>query len=341
MFESLNVTEMNETDVREAIVRPLLTTLGYRHGSVANIRTELTLRYDQSFLGRKSPGRDPRLQGRADYVCEVIPFGRWIVEVKSPANELCLEDAQQAHTYAAHPEVGARYYLITNGREFKAYQTGAPFEPLLTWQLEETESAIYAIKNLLGPEAIERAGKIVIDPGRPLAPGLGSYARIVGGSMAYSGSESNNPALEAAMKPILGMRNGIRGQEVLRVQDGLIEARLELQPAFSMFDDMNRALGFVPIVFKCADEVLSSDPAAPSILSNILSVTLPRGTELPASPLMRGGVVQVDCEITYHNLAVGYLTDRIFSGMFKSEQEVIAGGTAAVRHWGTFELHLS
>src|SRR5438445_11746473 len=223
MFESLDVSSMNETDVREAIVRPLLNALGYRHGTKANIRTELTLRYDQSFLGRRAPGKDPKLQGRANYVCEVIPYGRWIVEVKSPANELSPEDAQQAHTYAAHPEVAARYYVITNGREFKIYQTGAPFEPVLSWRVEETKQHYHAVNNLLGPDAIERAGTVVIDPGQPLGPKLGSSARIVGGSMAYSGSSSNSPALEIAMKPLLGMRNAVRGQDVQRTEDGLIE----------------------------------------------------------------------------------------------------------------------
>lgn len=53
-----NFDTMNETDVREIIVRPLLHRLGYEHGTVANIRTEVPLRYDRAFLGRKQPKRD-------------------------------------------------------------------------------------------------------------------------------------------------------------------------------------------------------------------------------------------------------------------------------------------
>ena len=44
---------MNETDVREVIVRPLIESLGYRHGAEEYIRTEQTLRYAKAFLGRK------------------------------------------------------------------------------------------------------------------------------------------------------------------------------------------------------------------------------------------------------------------------------------------------
>jgi hypothetical protein len=63
---------MNEMDVREIIVRPLLHKLGYKHGTKANIRTEVSLRYERAFLGRKKPTKDPPLAGRADYICDAI-----------------------------------------------------------------------------------------------------------------------------------------------------------------------------------------------------------------------------------------------------------------------------
>jgi len=45
---------MNEADVREIIVRPLLHRLGYRHGTEANIRTEVSLRYGYAFWAERS-----------------------------------------------------------------------------------------------------------------------------------------------------------------------------------------------------------------------------------------------------------------------------------------------
>jgi hypothetical protein len=101
---------MNETDVREIVVRPLIERLGYRHGTDANIRTEQTLTYARSFLGRKNPKKDPPLVGRADYICEVISFGRWVVEVKAPGEELTRDVVDQAHSYAAHPEIAATFF---------------------------------------------------------------------------------------------------------------------------------------------------------------------------------------------------------------------------------------
>ena len=70
---------MNETDVREIIVRPLLHRLGYQQGTSANIRTEVTLRYDKAFLGRKNSKKDPKLAGRADYICDAVSFGSWTI----------------------------------------------------------------------------------------------------------------------------------------------------------------------------------------------------------------------------------------------------------------------
>src|ERR1039458_2214520 len=84
MAHARSFNTMNETDVRETIVRPLIERLGYRHGTDANIITEKTLRYEKAFLGRKNPKKDPPLVGRADYICEVVSFGRWVVIDTAP-----------------------------------------------------------------------------------------------------------------------------------------------------------------------------------------------------------------------------------------------------------------
>lgn len=76
MADTPQFDTMNETDVREVLVRPLLERLGYRHGTQAPIRTEVPLRYDKAFLGRKKPSKDPPLRGKADYVCDAVPYGR-------------------------------------------------------------------------------------------------------------------------------------------------------------------------------------------------------------------------------------------------------------------------
>lgn len=184
MTDVLNFEEMNEADVREEIIRPFLHRLGYRRGTQNNIRTEQTLRYPRQFLGRKNPKSDPLLRGRADYICEVIPYARWVVEAKSPEADLSVNDVQQAHSYATHPEVGAFYSLLTNGRLFRLYATTNPSVPLLEWNFNETDMRWIEISNILGPAAIKRLSHLIVPvPGKPLAIGLRPIIEIVGGPL--------------------------------------------------------------------------------------------------------------------------------------------------------------
>ena len=192
LFGEYNIEAMNETDVREIIVRPLLHALGYRQGTGANILTEKTLRYSRAFLGRKNPDKDPELVGRADYICDVVSYGRWVVEVKSPKAELTVEDAEQAHTYAAHPEIGAIFFLLTNGREFRLFRISHPSEPIFSWKTGDADRHFVAIANLLSPEGIKKRVFVPIDLAKPLAIGFGSVIEIVGGYLVYERHTSNS-----------------------------------------------------------------------------------------------------------------------------------------------------
>src|SRR5260370_1192102 len=71
MPQSIPFAALNETDVREEIIAPLLRRLDYRSGSHNNIIREQFLRYPKLSLGRKVPHRDPELRGKADYILEV------------------------------------------------------------------------------------------------------------------------------------------------------------------------------------------------------------------------------------------------------------------------------
>src|SRR5262245_61612627 len=113
---------LNETDVREEVIAPLLKSLGYQSGTQNDIIREQNLRYPRVFLGRKK-GNDPPLRGKADYILEVQGRLRWVVEAKPPSSPLGLEEIEQAWTYASHPEIRALYFVVCNGRSLSVYQT--------------------------------------------------------------------------------------------------------------------------------------------------------------------------------------------------------------------------
>jgi len=94
-FPPHNFDSMNEADVREEVVAPLLRHLGYQSGTANNVIREQYLSYRRMALGRRKP-TDRVIRGKADYVCSVGGLVNWVIEAKSPAeflNELTEEQA--------------------------------------------------------------------------------------------------------------------------------------------------------------------------------------------------------------------------------------------------------
>lgn len=321
MFGTYNLDAMNETDVREIIVRPLLHQLGYRQGTDATIRTEVTFRYGKAFLGRKDPLKDPDLKdlrGRADYVCDVVSFGRWAVEVKGPNEPLDLDTSQQAHTYAAHPEVAAVLYVITNGREFKVYRTSYPDAPIFEWKTAETADHLMTIRNLLSPEAIKRRVYIPLDTGKPLGNGVGSSVRIVGGTLIYGEHHTDSPQLQQGLAQVNGLRAAITGQAVQRNEDGQIVATVAVAGPYSLLDALNKAAGMTEYVFRTSDEYISTDIEQPTLFQNFVFASIPRGTviDLPIIPHLRSFQLPFELRMTAYTQAAGFLDGDRFSGTF-------------------------
>lgn len=111
-------TKWNESDVREDFVAPLLRLLGYAKDTVNEILREKTLNLSESYhrIGRK--------QVVIDYVPTVRLEKFWIIEAK-PGNpkEMDYGDFLQAHLYSIHPEIQAKFIVLTNGWEIRIYDS--------------------------------------------------------------------------------------------------------------------------------------------------------------------------------------------------------------------------
>jgi hypothetical protein len=318
---------MNETDVREIIVRPLLHRLGFAHGTQANIRTEVTLRYDKAFLGRKNPTRDPPLVGRADYICEAISYGRWAVEVKAPAQALTSDDVEQAHTYCAHPQIAAQHFLLTNGREFRLYATAQLDAPLHSWRHEETEQHMMALFNILGPEAIRRRAALLRpDMNKPLGPHLTSKLRIIGGEVLYGPHTSNHPLFQ--VDALNGMIGAVTGVSVTRAEDGRLFSVVSVRSPYQQLAELNKLAGLEDFQFYCADEFVSNNPDRPSIFQNVVRGGLPPGIEVQVSPFSPKVKLPIGFNFACFTEAVGFIDGDAFKGVlaFEYEYELIVGG---------------
>ncbi len=309
---------MNETDVREIIVRPLLERLGYAHGTAANIRTEVPLRYERAFLGRKKPTKDPALAGRADYICEVVSFGRWCVEVKAPGESLTQDDVEQAHTYSAHPEISASYFLLTNGREFKLFATGSLGVPVLRWEYEQTDRVFMNLINIVGPEAIKKLRKLLTpDVGKPLGLGLPPQLELIGGEVHYGEHQSNHPLINGqAMK---GAIAPVTGKYVERRLDGLLHAVVSVRSPLQGLSELNRLVGLNDFEFYSIDEYVSTDINWPTVFQNFIKGRLEPGTQAQLLPGLAPIVIPFGFDFTVFTEAIGFAKDDLFQGVFHLE----------------------
>jgi hypothetical protein len=287
-FGSLCFEAMNETDVREIVVRPIIEALGYEPGAEAYVRSERTLRYGHAFLGRPNPSKDPVLTGRADYECGVTAHARWTIEVKAPSEELTVTSAAQAHTYAAHHEIAAELYLLTNGREFKVYQTSYPDKPAFEWLIHETNAKFDIIENVLGPEAMrKRARSRKPDVGKPLGRGMPSRIQFLGGTLTYFDYRSANMQATAELRRLLqGHRASVTGGEMFRCDDGMLKAKLQIAGHYLSFDEFNRSIGIDGFNFLSAASSVSDDRNQPTIFQCHFAVFVPAGTpfQMPGMP---------------------------------------------------------
>ena len=187
MGENMNLDNANETDIREELAAPLLSTLGYERNTSNDILRERSLRYDRVFLGRKKDN-DPPLRGRADYILNVTGVARWAFEIKAPDQELTIDAVEQAISYARHPEVSASYAALTNGRMFLLFRASqrSDEQPIVSLQVQSVQQLADELSGVLGPAAIRRdCSPAVVDLARPLADGLRSSVNITGGVLTY------------------------------------------------------------------------------------------------------------------------------------------------------------
>lgn len=312
---------MNEQDVREAIIRPLLVKLGYEYNTPANIRTNFPLRYSQVFLGRKKPATDPGLEGRPDYMCEVVSCGRWILEVKRPDKNLTLDDSQQAHTYATHPDVAASFYLLSNGKEFRLFKVGNPTDPILVCSQNDLMENFVKLQSLIGPEAIRQQSKRdAISPGKPIGFGvLRPKVDIVAGTIFCKEASCSNSILRSHWKQVIGQTGSVSGDEIFRDSGGVLSAKLNAPGAFAIQEELTKVTGVDLMTFRCSDEYLSTDELKPNIFQGISTISMPKGKVVHLGLLMPSPFpLPFDWDSTCFVEAIGVLKDGKYTGTYSA-----------------------
>lgn len=151
--------KFKESDVREEIIMPLLTYLGY---GGSNIVRELTLHHPFLHVGSNT---DRPITLIPDYVFSIENSYAWVLDAKGPRENIQEKDyVEQAYSYAAHPEVRSNYFALCNGLEFVLYRTNGYNEPLLHFYLDEIDYYAEKLKILLSPDSFHQGKQVAYVP---------------------------------------------------------------------------------------------------------------------------------------------------------------------------------
>jgi hypothetical protein len=339
-FTSKNFDSWCEADVREELLAPVLTHLGYQKGTENNILRELSLMYPRTAFGIRKP-TDPPLRSAPDYICEVgFPSGRkvrWVLEAKSPSEALDAKAVEQAYTYANHQEVCAVYFCLSNGREFRIYQTssGTTSPPLFAATYSQLAENITVLENILSPSAIQRDWKDhTLDPGKPIGPGLRSVAQIVGGHIEYGESK---PALIG----IRGLTVAIIKGAIARGPNGHLEGYFFTRSPYGQIQRTLEKLGLGEFPATSPDTVLSTDPQRPSTFASTQRFAYPAGEIL--YNFVTGQDVELPTTIVVDvtTSATGHLEGCAIRGSFVCSMQFGEGKTPPHELQGRFEVLLA
>lgn len=334
-FPIYNFDSMGETDIREEIIAPLLRHLGYRSSTSDNVIREQHLSYPCLALGRRKAS-DPYLRGKADYICDAGGLVKWVIEAKAPGEIIDAEVEEQAWSYANHPEIQAVYFVVTNGREFKLYQTnmGAKAEALFKCTYEQMATKLAAIENLLSPLAILRDHPMQkVDTGVPIGPGLRSIVRVTSGRIRFT-------KISIPIAPLQQMIMTVTNGSVERQENGSLEAHLWSLVPLQSFQELNEKLGLDQMWLTSTSTVISTDSAQPTVFENEKQMILPKGMVL--LNLMDWTEVETPTNVTVvvQTRATGHLAGTVFAGEFLASMNYVewAFNFTLV---GAFELQLA
>ncbi len=335
LFKPVVFDHLNEADVREEIIAPLLRRLDYSSGTQNNIIREQSLRYPRAFIGKKNTNKDPILRGVADYICEVNNSVRWVIEAKSPNVDITLEEIEQTYTYASHPEVRAVYFCITNGKELKIFQTnfGPNADPLISIQYEKLDDSLQTINNLVGPRALLRDHpRQEVDVREPIGPGLRSMVRITNGHIIYKTNSLNIPILN-------GLTIGITNGAVERDEQGHLVAFLKTLSPYQSLQLLNEKLGIAQFEVVSTDKIVSIDENNPTIFRAQHKIILPAGERVLNMLTWEEVELPMNVTCNVETIASGTLQGYIFTGQFTGKSYYVETGINLLMS-GEFEVHI-
>jgi hypothetical protein len=165
----LDSPHFKEDSVREELIVPLLQALGYTASGAHKIHRSRSLKHPFVYLGSKSH----RIEIIPDYLFEIGGKMRWVLDAKAPLeNTVEGKNAQQAYSYAMHPEIRAQHFALCNGRYFTSFEVSR-LRPTFHFPLKEIVSHWDKLAATLGPSAFDHVDTV-------MKPDLGLHLHRLG-----------------------------------------------------------------------------------------------------------------------------------------------------------------
>jgi len=162
--------DFKEDSVREVIIAPMLSKLGYFPTGATKVIRSKTLKHPYIRVGvRNFP-----VTMIPDYtlLCEDKPV--FVLDAKSPKEDVLKEEhIQQAYSYAVHPEVKCNEFGLCNGRQLAIFHVDQS-DPVLVLNFVEFESRWEDIEKFISPNYLKNPAL------RKFAPDFGSKLKRLG-----------------------------------------------------------------------------------------------------------------------------------------------------------------
>ncbi|MBY5505321.1 type I restriction enzyme HsdR N-terminal domain-containing protein [Rhizobium leguminosarum] len=294
-----HASEFNEQEVRFHVTDPIMKRLGYgnfKGGTYLLLEEQLATPYYH--IGATDKKKDFPL-GKSDYRAGLEGArGCFIVETKRANKKLTKSTIGQAHSYAAHANVGAHYILLCNGIDIALYETlsGPEHAPITAFKVAEINERFHELHEVLAPANLKRYCHREYDLGLSLCDGLGSIVEVRDGY--FEPAEHDFRVVEAG--PLLSgagdlfsdlantMISSLRSNFEYRISGGIFQRDGDGRIIGSLINSaitvsnakaMEQA-GLTKMHLATDSKTISCSPDAPSKFESTASVRLAEGTTI-------------------------------------------------------------
>ena len=205
---------------------------------------------------------------------------------------------------------------------------------MLDFTYDQLKVQFARLANLVSPEALRREfSSFVLDTGKPLAPGLRSFAKVEKGIMTYTEAPAYTPG-------VVGTIVHITDGSVVRAVGGGIIAMAKFSFHHQTMNTFSNALGVDAVEWVTPDESLSCDPSNPTVFVQQREISVREGTEVPDFSIA-GHTTPTPVSVTAPVAAevAGYMSGNKFIGKIVA-QSYFAAANVDIRVCANIELLL-